>query len=140
MADLLPRLLGVLALLLVASAAWLLLSRRRGTLRTTRRGGALTLADFGEAVARGDRLSIVQISAPICSNCRASERRWRDFTGSVDGAAFSVVMADDHLGVVSRLGIMSTPSSAVFDATGTLRGVIRGVPSREQIQDLREQE
>lgn len=141
MTDLLPRLLGLLALLLVASVVWLLISRRRGTLRTARRAGhELTLAGFGGAVTTGERLSVVQISAPVCSNCRASERRWRDFSSTEDGVAFSVVMAEDHLEAVSRLGIMSTPASAVFDATGTLSGVIRGVPSREQIQNLREPE
>lgn len=141
MADLLPRLLGALALLLVASVVWLVISRRRGTLRAARRAGQeLTLGDFGDAVEGGDRLTVVQISAPICSNCRASERRWRGFVDTDEGAAFSVVMAEDHLEVISRLGILSTPSSAVFDESGRLSGVIRGVPSREQIQDLREPE
>lgn len=139
MADLLPRLLGVLALLLVASVVWLLISRRRGTLRASRASGReLTAGDLGGAVHHVERLTVVQFSAPICSNCRASERRWQQLASDDRGVAFSTVMAEDHLEVVSRLGILSTPSSAVFDAAGRLSGVIRGVPSREQIQELKE--
>lgn len=138
--DLLPRLLAVLLLLVVATAAWWLTERRRGSLRTTRteREGAVTLetlrAATGRQLAEPGRPVVVQLSSEVCTPCRASARTWTLVGG--DDVPLVELDAAEHLDLVRTLGVMRTPTSLVFDHTGTAVGRVSGAPTAAQAREI----
>lgn len=135
------RAVTVVLLLAVVSLVWWLISRRRGTLRPAR---VSSVASGAQAVrheelgvgAAGQRLSLVQFSSPHCAPCRRSSRFWRELAEGDAQVAFTEVQAEDHLVLLGRLGVLSTPTTAVFSPDGELTGLITGPPSPVQRAEL----
>ena len=135
------RAVAVVVLLGGVSLLWWLLRRRRGTLRPVpaAAGGAapepVRPEEFGQ-VGSGQRLSLVQFSSTHCAPCRRSARLWRELADRDPQVAFTEVQADDHLALLGRLDVLTTPTTAVFDSDGELTGLITGPPSPAQLADL----
>lgn len=142
MADgFLLRAVAVVVLLAVASLLWWLIARRRGTLRAvpasvSRPGREPVRLDELGVGAGGKRLSLVQFSSPHCAPCRRSSRLWRELTDRDSQVTFTEVQAEDHLALLGRLGVLTTPTTAVFGRDGELSGLIAGPPSPAQLADL----
>lgn len=131
------RVVLVVALLAIASACWWLVSRRRGSIRTVRSSLTLDdplLADVGPG--SGHRLTLIQFSAPVCAPCAHSWRTWQTLAGEHHDIRIVQLPAQDHLALLGRLGILTTPATAVFDARRRLAGVISGPPDPEQVRTL----
>lgn len=135
------RVTAVLVLLAVVSLIWWLITRRRGTLRPAPVAAAASgrppvrLADLGVEVP-GPRLSLVQFSSPHCAPCRRSSRLWRELAEDDPEVAFTEVQAEDHLSLLGRLGVLTIPSTALFDSCGALTGLITGPPQKAQLAEL----
>ncbi|WP_165962811.1 thioredoxin family protein [Occultella glacieicola] len=142
--DVLFRASAVVALLGLTSFAWWFATRRRGELRPvrTRRSTSagrrepapptLDRVRTAVAVTAGARATVVQISAEYCSPCRRSAALWTDLVATDPALAFVEVDGGQHLDLTREFGVLSTPTSLLFDTDGTLVGRIGGAPTRVQ--------
>ncbi|MFF2451178.1 thioredoxin family protein [Isoptericola sp. NPDC058082] len=108
--------LGVLVLgTVVLGALW---KARQGRVRTTpaRRDPGVDWAARG--VRLGERATFVQLSAEVCAPCRATARVLRGLAEREAGVVHHELDVDDHLDLVRELGVLSTPTVLVLDATG----------------------
>ena len=132
--------LVVLLIVIVATlAAGVTLRTRSGKVRATASGGsdsargvdpALTAVGVGNGVP-----VILHFSAPWCGPC-ASVRRVvaRVLEDRPDGALDVELDLDDNPVPARQLGVMSLPTTFVFDAAGRERYRVSGVP---EVADLR---
>lgn len=83
--------------------------------------------------APGERATLLQFSSAFCAPCRATRRTLGDVTALVPGVAHVEVDAEQHLDVVRRLGVASTPTTLVLDAAA--REVVRatGQPRKADV-------
>lgn len=130
--DLGARLAVLAAALLLAVGITVTLRVLRGRLRTIDSPAAIPAG----WAAPGAEVTLVQLSSPACSACVRSERVWREAVADRPGVAFREVDAQEHLDVVRELGVLTTPTTLVYDSTGTLRGRIGGAPTPRQAADL----
>lgn len=128
----------MLVALVVGGAAWFVVQRGRGTLTS-----ATAESGVPQAVAHlaGERITLVQVSSEHCASCARGARIWREAiageggeVGAVGerdraGAAFVEIDAADHMDLVRELGIMTTPTTLVYDGDGVLRGRVAGAPT-----------
>lgn len=154
--PLLLRLVLAVALIAVAVVAGVLLRRRSGRTRLVapvgagspdhpgrpdRSGGPdggpaggpaparLTLSDLGLAAPEGAGPVVVQVSAAVCSPCRAAARTWR---GAVEPTHHLELDVEEHVELARRLSVWRTPTSFVFDVDGVLHARVDGVPTPGQ--------
>jgi thiol-disulfide isomerase/thioredoxin len=124
-------LLGVLA---VGAVVGLLLRRREGRVRAVAAGrapGRLSAADLGAPL--GARATLLQVSAPVCAPCRAARRVLGAVAEHTAGVGHVELDADEHLPLVRRLGVFTTPSLLVLDADGQVVARSSGVPTPAQV-------
>ncbi|UFU04499.1 thioredoxin family protein [Ruania suaedae] len=131
MADLWIRLAAVAALLAAATVAWLLVQRRRAP-RSVRHSSGLARIAAAVSVPSGPEGVVVQFSGPYCSACGPSARLWRTVVGP---EAFVELDVSEHLELVRTFGVLSTPTSLVFDGDGTLRARVSGAPSPRRARE-----
>jgi len=126
----------VLLLIAVAVGVGIILAQRlrQGRLRAARSQAAIP-ADWASADATA---TLVQLSSAMCSACRHSARVWTQTVSDRPDVAFREVDAEAHLDVVRGLGVLTTPTTLVYDRSGTLRGRVSGAPSQRQAADLLE--
>lgn len=127
--DLGSRIALLVAALVVAGVGWTVLQTRRGRVRPAARTGQLPAAWSSQA---GDALTLVQLSSSHCSACVRSARIWREALADTSGVAFLEVDAETHLDVVRDLGVLTTPTTLVYDGAGALSGRVTGAPTPRQ--------
>lgn len=128
--DLAARATLVAAAHALAATGWALLRSRRGVVRSAR-AGASNLPDAW-AVADARDGTLVQLSSQVCSACAASARTWRAALGSSPGVSFLEIDAAEHLDLVREAGVLTTPTTLIYDAHRRLRGRVVGAPTRQQ--------
>lgn len=134
--------LVVLALLL----GWAWRSRSGRVHRAARPGPDLgRLLQFstsaGTTAARaGDRATLVQFSAELCSSCGPTRRVLGRIAASHPGVAHVEVSLTEHPELAGELQLLQTPTTLLFDTGGTQRARIGGAPRvaqlREELADL----
>lgn len=127
--DLGGRLALLVAALVVAAGAWAWVQSRRGRLRSVRGAEAIPAAWREHA---GQQLTLVQLSSRHCSACVRSARVWSDALAARSGIGFVEVDAEQHLDLVRELGVLTTPTTLVYDGDGSLRGRVTGAPTPRQ--------
>lgn len=75
------------------------------------------LAELG--ASPGERATLLQFSSAFCAPCRATRRVLSEVAGLVPGVAHVEVDAEQHLELVRRLDVRSTPTTLVLDAAGS---------------------
>lgn len=120
------RVAAVVVALAAGFLAWWLVQRGRGVLKTSPTGPAIPTA---VAHLAGERLTLVQVSSEHCSACVRGARVWRDSIENQPGLAFVEVDAADHMALVRDLGILTTPTTLVYDGAGRLSGRVTGAPT-----------
>lgn len=149
----------VVVVLGLATAAGLLLRRRRGkftTLAQTHPAGSppsssgaqadvLTTADIRAPL--GERATLVQFSTEFCANCPATRRLLTQVAGEHDGVEFVEVDAAARLDLTRRLNVLATPTVLILgpdgaiasrasgqqrkaDVLAAVSGVLAGTPAR----------
>lgn len=114
-----PTQLAMLAVLVLATAVLGAVWRsRQGRVRTTpaRQDPGVDWAARG--VRLGERATFVQLSAEVCAPCRATARVLKGLAEREAGVEHHELDVDDHLDLVRELGVLSTPTVLVLDATG----------------------
>ncbi|QOR72419.1 thioredoxin family protein [Ruania alkalisoli] len=126
MTELWIRLAVVVVLLGAATLGWLLLQHRRRP-RRVEHGSGLEVIAARVPVPAGAGQVVVQFSGPHCSACGPTARAWRSVTSAPD--AFVEVDVTEHLELATAFGVLSTPTSLVFDNVGRLRARVGGAAS-----------
>lgn len=120
----------------VAGVLGLVLRRRQGRLRETRRaptaGGLDLTAELG-LTPGGQQVTLVQFSTAFCQPCVATRRILEQVAGMVPGVSHVEIDAESHLGLVRRLGIMRTPTVLVLDAAGREVKRATGTPRKADV-------
>lgn len=122
----------LLAVLVLSTAYGLVHTARKGRVRE-RDGDDLrpVLAGLGEEP--GERATLLQFSSAFCAPCRATRRVLADVAAAVPGVRHVEVDAEQHLDLVRRLGVSSTPTTLVLDAGGRVTARATGQPRKEQV-------
>ena len=94
---------------------------------------AAALAEAGVEHRLGERATLLQFSSAFCAPCRATRRVLADVAAAVPGVAHVEVDAEQHLDVVRRLGVASTPTTLVLDAGGRVTARATGQPRKEAV-------
>jgi thiol-disulfide isomerase/thioredoxin len=129
----LVRLAVLVAVLVVATAAGLLLRRRDGRTREVTSGERLSASELG--VPLGTRATLLQISAPVCAPCRAARRVLSAVAAADDGIRHVELDAEQHLDLVRRLQVLRTPTLLVLDPTGRVVARTGGVPDARRVTE-----
>ncbi|TGO05248.1 TlpA family protein disulfide reductase [Serinibacter arcticus] len=124
-----PRVVLALVVLAIATAVGLLLRARDGRRRAVGSGGPRLGDVLGPDAARGRAggagVTVVQISAAVCSPCRATARLWQRVAGPEHHVEIDVEHRPE---VAELLSVWRTPASFVFDPDGILVARINGTP------------
>ncbi len=107
----------LVAVLAVATVVGLLHRRYDGRVRVEdEQDRTAVLAALGEQP--GERATLLQFSSAFCAPCRATRRVLGEVVELVPGVAHVEVDAEQHLDLVRRLRVESTPTTLVLDASG----------------------
>lgn len=133
----LTRAAAVLVLLALVSLAWLIASRRSGTMRTVdaRPGGpaarpSIDLTSLG--VTTGAAATFVQFSSAVCSPCRQVARVLTALSAELDGVVHIEVDAAQHPELVREHGILRTPTILLVGSDGEICGRASGAMTADQ--------
>jgi thiol-disulfide isomerase/thioredoxin len=133
--------IALVAVLVVATAAGLLLRRRAGRFRpgpgeaggkpASAQDEALTEADLGSTL--GDRATLVQFSTAFCAPCRPTRQILGEVAGMVEGVTHVDIDAAERLDLVRRLRINSAPTILVLDPGGAIVKRAVGLPRKADV-------
>lgn len=84
------------------------------------------VTSLGGAV--GERATLLQFSSAFCAPCRATRRVLGEVAGMVEGVTHVEVDAEQHLDVVRRLRVLTTPTTLVLDHRGRVVTRAAGQP------------
>jgi thiol-disulfide isomerase/thioredoxin len=76
---------------------------------------------------------LLQFSSAFCAPCRATRRVLDDVARIVPGVRHVEVVAEHHLDLVRRLGILRTPTTLVLDPRGREVSRASGAPTRQAV-------
>lgn len=91
----------------------------------------MTLA--GPELPWGERATLLQLSSAFCAPCRAARQVLREVADLVPGVRHVELDAEQHLELVRRLGVASTPTTLVLDAEGREVARAVGAPRRDEV-------
>jgi len=132
----------VLAVLVLSTAFGLVQRARSGRVRAVSPAAAPAaapaedslhpvLAALGEQP--GERATLLQFSSAFCAPCRATRRVLGEVAAAVPGVRHVEVDAEQHLDLVRRLDVASTPTTLVLDAAGNITARATGQPRKEAV-------
>ncbi|MFI7586601.1 thioredoxin family protein [Spongisporangium articulatum] len=133
MDDVRVRLAALVALLAVASLAWLWLRSRAGRVQAVDDGERLAAADLGADL--GAQATFLQLSSPACAPCRSVARVLTEVVAEHPDVAHVEVDATERLDLARRLHVMRTPTVLVLDAGGRVVSRFSGEATRAQVLD-----
>lgn len=135
--SLLTQTLVLVALVLLASAAWSLLRRRDGVFRVAGRAGTardvLTPADLGDDL--GPWATFVLVSSPVCATCPQARRVLHAVAADHPAVRLAEVRAEERPDLVRRLGVLRTPTVLLLDRDGRVRARTSGPMRPDQARD-----
>jgi thiol-disulfide isomerase/thioredoxin len=141
-------LIALVAVLVVATAAGLLLRRRSGRFRTVAprpagESAAESDAPIGESAERltatdlgtdlGERATLVQFSTAFCAPCRPTRQVLTRVAQMVDGVAHVDIDAAARLDLVRRLRVNSAPTVFVLGPDG---GIVKRATGQPREADV----
>jgi thiol-disulfide isomerase/thioredoxin len=116
-----PQLVALAALLVVTALVGGVWRARQGHVRVTGTGRTPTglAGQWAErGVALGARATFLQLSAEVCSPCRATARVLGSLAAKEDGVLHQELDVDQHLDLVKQLRVLTTPTVLLLDADG----------------------
>lgn len=121
------------AVLAAASVFGAVHRRREGRIRHRAEdaGTTLTQADLGGPL--GEHATLVQFSTALCGPCRATRQVLAEVAGAVGGVRHVEIDAEDHLELVRRLHVFTTPTLLVLDGHGRVVRRASGTPRRAEV-------
>jgi thiol-disulfide isomerase/thioredoxin len=127
----------VLATLAAATVAGLLLRARDGRIRD--RGGKESSVPLPDAVADAldpdARVTLVQLSTTFCAPCRHARAVLSTLAERTEGLVHVDLDVTERPEVAHRLGVLRTPTTLAFDASGRELLRIDGVPKAAALHE-----
>jgi thiol-disulfide isomerase/thioredoxin len=118
-----PQVVALAALLVVTALVGLVWRARQGRVRVTAPAAsaaaespAAVWADRG--VVLGERATFLQLSAEVCSPCRATARVLGSLAATESGVVHHELDVDEHLDLVKELRVLTTPTVLLLDPDG----------------------
>ena len=134
--SLLP-LVALVVALLVALAVGALWRSRQGKVRLAKpeSGQAPHLDELaGHGIGAGEPV-VLHFSASWCAPCKAARTVIKSVMGQ--GPAREVELdLDEHQALARKLGVLSLPTTLVYDEAGKLLARIAGVPKADKLREL----
>ncbi|WP_241385644.1 thioredoxin family protein [Rhodococcus sp. CH91] len=127
----------VLAAVIVATlVAGTVLRARSGRIRAVETTTHAELDPALAAVGVGQDVPVVlHFSAPWCGPCAAVRRVIEQILGGAPGSAREIELdLDENPSLARTLGVLSLPTTFVFDADGRERFRVSGVPSPDDLR------
>jgi thiol-disulfide isomerase/thioredoxin len=131
----------VLLLVAVASAAGLIWKARTGTAKKVSSGEVIDLSEIaavkdGKPVTRfGERVTFLQFSSEVCSQCAQTARLFRELEAQHDDILHLEVDITNRLDLANKFNILQTPTTLVLDKNGVITSRIGGAAKSQTIQD-----
>lgn len=123
--------LAVAALVVATTGLGLVLRIRTG--RARRVGGEVLDAQALGAGPLGDRGTLLQLSTPMCAQCRPTARLLAEVAAARPGVLHLEVDLTEHPDLAGRLNVLQTPTTFLLDAGGRIRGRIGGAPRSDRL-------
>jgi thiol-disulfide isomerase/thioredoxin len=119
-------LLAVVGVLVVATAIGQVLRARSGRIQRGTASGGWALA--GRTPGDGERVLLLQLSAPVCAPCRQTAAVLDGLAAATAGVVHVEVDVADQPDVARALHVLRTPTTVAFDRAGGELLRIAGVP------------
>lgn len=84
----------------------------------------------GDLVDPAARVTVIQLSTPMCARCPGTARLARAVVDQRPGARHREIDLVDHPEIADRFHVSGTPTLLLVDDSGQVRRRIVGVPSR----------
>ncbi|KHK98031.1 hypothetical protein LK09_09415 [Microbacterium mangrovi] len=123
-------LLFVIGLVVVASAAGVVVSRRSGRIRQVASG---SLDTSGLGIRLGSGATLVLFSTEFCTRCPSMKRMLHSIADTADDLAIAEVDLTHRAHVASDLHILQTPTTFVLDGAGHVRARFGGTVARDAV-------
>ena len=131
----------VLSLVVVATVAGLFWKARTGTAKKISSGQVIDLKEIaavkdGKPVtAFGERVTFLQFSSQVCSQCAQTARLFHELEVAHDDILHIEVDITDRLDLANKFNILQTPTTLVLDKNGVVTSRIGGAAKSQTIQD-----
>lgn len=126
-------LISIAALVVVATAAGLLLRRRDGRARTVDSAEVVDPRRLG-ADALGEEATLLQFSTEMCARCPGVHRMLGEVADSRDGVRHLDVDLTHRPDIAQHFRVLQTPTTLVLDRRGVVRTRFGGTPGRAVIE------
>jgi thiol-disulfide isomerase/thioredoxin len=130
--------LGLLALATVGGLVW---KARTGTAKKQTKGEVIDLREIGavkdgKPVTKfGERVTFLQFSSEVCSQCAQTARLFRELEAQHDDVLHIELDITNRLDLANKFNILQTPTTLVLDKTGVVTSRIGGAAKPQTIQD-----
>jgi thiol-disulfide isomerase/thioredoxin len=123
----------ILIVLALASAYGFWYQNSRGKIKDghTAPESALNEAILGQEL--GSRATLVQFSSAFCTPCRATRTLLENVVSDMPDVRHMDIDAEEHLELVRKLDIRSTPTTLILNSKGVEVGRAVGAPKRDQV-------
>ena len=127
----------ILIVLTLASVYGFWYQRSRGKIKTAQTApnkalnNALNEAILGQPL--GSRATLVQFSSAFCTPCRATRNLLESVVSNMSDVRHLDIDAEEHLELVRKLDIRSTPTTLILNSQGVEVGRAVGAPKRDQV-------
>lgn len=127
-------LLVAVALLAATTLLGLVLRRREGRRRAARGTVASIRRTELTPAGLGARATLVQFGTEFCARCPQARRVVSSWAAGHDGVAHAEIDLTHRRDLAVRYGILSTPTTFLVDANGTIRSRFVGVPRSPELE------
>lgn len=123
----------ILIVLALASAYGFWYQRSRGKIKGAHSApeSAFSEAILGQPL--GSRATLVQFSSAFCTPCRATRTLLESVVLDMSDVRHVDIDAEEHLDLVRKLDIRSTPTTLILNSQGVEVGRAVGAPKRDQV-------
>jgi thiol-disulfide isomerase/thioredoxin len=131
----------VLALVALATSVGFIWKARTGTSKAVTSGEVIDLAEIaatkdGHPVTKfGARVTFLQFSSEVCSQCAQTARLFRELEAQHDDILHIDVDVTNRLDLANKFNILQTPTTLVLDKNGVVTSRIGGAAKLQTIQD-----
>ena len=135
------RLILLAALVLVAVAAGLWFKSRNGRATTIKSGQRVNLSELGvikdgrPVTKFGKKITFLQFSSEMCSQCATTARTLRDLELRGDGVLHIEVDITNRLDLAKKFSILQIPTTLVLDAQGRITSRIGGAARAQTLRE-----
>ncbi|MFM6939627.1 MAG: thioredoxin family protein [Rhodoluna sp.] len=135
------QLIVVVALVALATVGGLIWKARTGTSKKVSSGEVIDLKEIGAikdgkpVTEFGDRVTFLQFSSEVCSQCAQTARLFHELEAQHDDVLHIEVDITNRLDLANKFNILQTPTTLVLDKNGVVTSRIGGAAKSQTIQD-----